>query len=116
MASQPAKTNDAAKLPPTELFIGGEWSEAAEGRRFSTVNPATEQSICEVAGASAEDVERAVQAAREALNGDWGKLPARERGRLLWRIADAMEERVDEFALLETLDNGKPIFESRYVD
>jgi acyl-CoA reductase-like NAD-dependent aldehyde dehydrogenase len=104
-------------LPPPRLWIGGEWTAPQGGRTFPTENPATEETICEVAGASPADVDRAVAAAQAALDGDWGrKTAARERGRLLWKIADLLESRIDEFALLETLDNGKPIFESRYVD
>ncbi len=104
-------------LPPPQLWIGGEWTAAEGGRTFATENPATEQTICDVAAAGAADVDRAVAAAHAALDGDWGKkTAARERGRILWKIADLLESRIDEFALLETLDNGKPIFESRYVD
>jgi acyl-CoA reductase-like NAD-dependent aldehyde dehydrogenase len=103
-------------FPPAKLFIGGEWVEAEGGRTFETFNPATEAALCEVASGSGGDVDRAVAAARESLSGDWGKASARERGLLLWKIADALEARTDEFALLETLDNGKPIFESKWVD
>ena len=104
------------KLPPAKLFIGGEWTEPEGGETFTSENPATEETLCEVASASAGDVDRAVESAREALAGPWGKMSARERGLLLWKIADALEARIDEFAQVETLDNGKPIFESRYVD
>jgi acyl-CoA reductase-like NAD-dependent aldehyde dehydrogenase len=98
------------------LFINGEWSEPTGGAIFTTENPATEEPICEVASAHSADVDRAVDSAQAALQGDWGRMSARDRGRLLWRIGDALEARIDEFALVETLDNGKPIFESRYVD
>src|SRR5436305_85807 len=111
-----ATAKDGAELPPRRLWIGGEWVEPEGGRTFVSENPATEEPLCDVAAASAGDVDRAVAAARKALAGDWGTTPARERGRLLWRLADALEARADEFALVETLDNGKPIFESRYVD
>jgi acyl-CoA reductase-like NAD-dependent aldehyde dehydrogenase len=106
----------AAKLPPARLYIDGGWTEAEAARTFSTVNPATETTLTEVAAASEADVGRAVAAARRALDGAWGKTSARDRGRLLWRIADLLEERIDEFALVETMDNGKPYFESRWVD
>lgn len=104
------------KLPPAKLFIGGEWTSPEGGKTFVTENPATEEAICEVASGSTADVDRAVESARAALDGEWGKTSARDRGRILWRIADLLEERIDDFALVETLDNGKPIFESRYVD
>ena len=104
------------KLPPSRLFIGGEWVDAEGGKTFETTNPATEEVVTEVAAASEGDVDRAVSAASEALEGAWGKTSPRDRGRLLWKIADALEARIDEFAVVETIDNGKPIFESRYVD
>jgi acyl-CoA reductase-like NAD-dependent aldehyde dehydrogenase len=111
------KAPSQAKVPPAKLWIGGQWAEPEGGKTFTTSNPATEEAIGEVGSASAGDVDRAVDAAKKALEGDWGrKYSARERGRMLWKIADALEARIDEFALLETLDNGKPIFESRYVD
>ena len=111
------KSTPQAKTPPAKLWIGGQWVEPEGGKTFTSVNPATEETICEIGSASAGDVDRAVAAAKSALEGDWGrKYSARERGRMLWKIADALEARIDEFALLETLDNGKPIFESRYVD
>jgi len=103
-------------LPPAKLFIGGEWSAPEGGKTFTTENPATEEVLCEVASGSPADVDRAVEAAQAAFTGDWRKTSARDRGRILWNIADALEARIDEFALVETLDNGKPIFESRYVD
>jgi len=111
--TQPAPT---ATLPPCKLWIGGAWVDAASGATFTSENPATEEPLCEVAAAGAADVDRAVAAAREALTGPWGTMSARERGTLLWKIADALEARNADFARLETLDNGKPIFESRYVD
>jgi len=117
MATVEAASRAEVTFPPARLFIGGEWVEPEAGRTLAVENPATEEILCEVAAAGEADVDRAVAAARAALAGDWGwKTPARERGTLLWRIADALEARIDEFAHLETLDNGKPIFESRYVD
>ncbi len=115
-AATSARAAAPPALPPPRLWIGGEWVEPATGRTFPTENPATEEPLCDVAAAGAEDVDRAVAAARAALLGPWGKMTARERGTLLWRIADALEAKTEEFALLETIDNGKPIFESRYVD
>jgi len=117
MADALAAVSDArVELPPARLWINGAWVEPEGGRVFVTENPATEEPLCEIAAASAADVDRAVAAARTALDGDWARLSAHERGALLWKIADALEARADVFARLETLDNGKPIYESRYVD
>src|SRR5438093_9957753 len=91
-----------------QLFINGEWRDAAGGRTIEVVNPATEDVIAEVASAEQRDVDTAVAAARAALDGPWGKLSARERGRLIWRIGERLMERADEIARLETLHNGKP--------
>ncbi len=112
-------TATKAKIAQGKLFIGGEWREASGGRMFETVNPATGEVLTQVAEASAADVDEAVMAARRVFDDSehpWRKMSASERGRLLWRIADAVERNIDELAELETLDNGKPIFESRYVD
>ncbi len=104
-------------LPPAKLYIDGEWTAAETGETLSTENPATEAELGAIAAATGADVDRAVASARAALAGDWGgRISPRERGLIMWRIADRLEERIDEFALVETLDNGKPIFESRYVD
>jgi len=106
-----------AKIEPGRLLIDGQWVESA--KKFDTINPATGEVLTQIAAASSEDVDRAVAAARRAFedrNGAWRKLSASERGRLIWKLADLLEKNIDEFAELETLDNGKPIFESRYVD
>ncbi|HZU23431.1 MAG TPA: aldehyde dehydrogenase family protein [Terriglobales bacterium] len=108
-----------AKIAPGKLLINGEWVEAQGGRTFETLNPATGELLTHVASATAADVDRAVQAARKAFddqNGPWRKMTASDRGKVLWRIADLLEKNIDEVAEIETLDNGKPIFESRYVD
>ncbi|PCI10778.1 betaine-aldehyde dehydrogenase [bacterium] len=97
------------------LFIGGEFVEPSSGKRFATINPATEDTLSMVADASAGDVDRAVQAARDALPA-WAGLSGKDRGKYLFRIARRMQERAREFAVLETLDGGKPIKESRDVD
>ncbi len=102
--------------PSYGLFINGELIPSAEGRSFVTLNPATEEPLAEVASASALDVDRAVSAARAAFAGPWGKMKGRERAKYLYRIARLLQERAREFAVLETLDNGKPIRESRDVD
>src|ERR671936_1523870 len=77
---------------PHKLLIGADWVEAADGRTFETVDPSTGEVICEVAQAGAEDVERAAQAARAALEGPWGKMPAAKRSLLIHRLADLLEE------------------------
>ena len=101
----------------TQCFIGGEWLPAASGQTFETINPATEESIAEVAEGDAADVDRAVSAARDALeHGPWATLDARDRGRLMYRLADLIEAEQEELAALETLDNGKPIRDSRAAD
>jgi len=102
--------------PSYGLFIGGEFVDGADGRGFKTISPATEEVLAEVTEAGAADVDRAVRAARRAYDGAWGRLPGAERGKYLFRIARILQERAREFAVLETLDNGKPIKESRDVD
>jgi aldehyde dehydrogenase (NAD+) len=104
-------------IQPGRLFIGGEWQDAASGETFDTINPATAETLTHVAAAAAEDVDRAVKAARAAFEADsWQKLDARKRGKLLYAIADKLEERADELARLETMDNGKPVREARMID
>ncbi len=108
---------DAVASAPSKLHIDGEFRDAEGGETFVSINPATEEPIADVASASVADVNDAVAAAREAFaNGPWAQMPARERGRIIWRIGELLRENVEEVAILETLDNGKPIFESRYVD
>jgi len=97
------------------LFIGGAFVEPKAGRRFATVNPATEERLSDVAEADADDVDAAVAAARAALPA-WSRAPGRERAKVLYRVARAIQERGRELAVLETLDGGKPIRESRDVD
>jgi len=100
----------------TQLFINNAWRDAAGGRTMDVVNPATEEVIATVPSADQRDVDDAVGAARAALQGPWAGLSARERGRLLWRIGELLMERADDIARLETLHNGKPIFESRQIE
>ena len=110
-------TAQRVNVKPGRLLINGEWIEGL--KKFATINPATEEVLADIVESSPTDVDRAVQAARRAFedrNGPWRKLSASERGRLLWKLADLVEKNIDELAELETLDNGKPIFESRYVD
>ena len=99
-----------------QLFVDGAWRDAAGGKTIEVVNPATEEVIAEVASAEQGDVDAAVAAARAAFDGPWAKLSARERGRLVWKIGEKLMERADEIARLETLHNGKPIFESRQIE
>lgn len=101
--------------PSYGLFIDGEFAEAADGRVFTSVSPSSEEVLAEVARAGEADVERAVAAARKAFPA-WSALPGAERGKYLFRIARILQERSRELAVLESLDNGKPIRETRDVD
>jgi aldehyde dehydrogenase (NAD+) len=101
----------------TDLFIGGEFVPASSGKRFATVNPATGETIAEVAEAGQEDLDRAVTAARKAFeSGPWAAMKPRQRGAILKRAADLLLSRADQFGEVETRDNGKPIFESAKID
>jgi aldehyde dehydrogenase (NAD+) len=102
--------------PEYGLFIDGEFAPAAAGQTFVTINPATEEPLAQVAQAGAADVDRAVAAARAAYERAWGPMPGAERAKYLYRIARILQERSREFAVLESLDNGKPIKETRDVD
>src|SRR3954452_10170308 len=97
------------------LFVGGEWVEPRSGEHFATISPATEETLAEVAQAGPEDVEAAVAVAREAFT-PWSKLSGTDRAKYLFRIARILQERSREFAVLESLNGGKPIKESRDVD
>ncbi|QGV78889.1 aldehyde dehydrogenase family protein [Streptomyces ficellus] len=101
--------------PSYGLFIDGEFTEAADGKVFKTISPASEEVLSEIAQAGAEDVDRAVKAARKAF-ASWSALPGAERAKYLFRIARIIQERSRELAVLETLDNGKPIRETRDAD
>jgi len=98
------------------LFINGKFVPPKSGKYFSTINPATEKLLAKVAEADATDVDSAVLAARNSYSKVWSRMPAAERGKYLFRIARILQERAREFAVLETLDNGKPIRESRDTD
>ena len=101
----------------TKLLINSEWVNSLSAQTFATLNPSTGEVISDVAAAGADDVDRAVQAARTAFDaGDWPQMPARDRGQLLYKLADLIETHADELARLETLDNGKPLKESRHID
>ena len=95
---------------PKKLFIGGRWVEAAGGETFETIDPATGEVLARVAEGRAEDIDRAVASARRSFNrGTWRELPPAERAKVLWKVGDMLDERANEFAQLETLDNGMPI-------
>ncbi len=98
---------------PTKCFIGGQWVAPAKGQTLTLENPSDGTPICEIARGTAEDIDAAVAAARTALKGEWGKLPALERGRILTRIGQKVLERVDELAALEARDVGKPLKQAR---
>ena len=110
-------TATKAKVQRGKLLVDGQWLEGS--KFFDTINPATGEVLTQVAEASREEVDRAIAAARKAFDGhsgSWRRMSASERGRLIWKLADLIEQNIDEVAELETLDNGKPIFESRQVD
>jgi len=98
------------------LFIDGEFVSPVKGRYFDTINPATEEILARVALATKEDVDRAVKAARRAYKGPWSRMKAAERGKYIYRIARILQERAREFAVIESMDGGKPIRESRDID
>jgi betaine-aldehyde dehydrogenase len=111
--AQPAASNTPRKY---QLFIDGKFVDAESGKTFTTPNPATGETLAEVAEADKADIDKAVEAARRAYQGKWSKMSARDRGRLLYKLSQLIEEHSQELAELETSDNGKPIRESSYVD
>ncbi len=105
------------QVKPGKLFIGGMWVDAASGKTFSTTNPATGDELTVLAEAGERDVDASMAAARKAFaSGAWPDMSASERGKILWKIGDLVDKYNEELGTLETLDNGKPIFESRQVD
>ncbi len=111
------ETATKREIRPGKLFIGGEWREPAGGGSYETLNPATGQPLTVIAEASERDVDEAVRAARQAFEaGPWAEMSAADRAKILWRIADLIDQHNEELGTLETLDNGKPIFESCQVD
>lgn len=102
---------------PRQMYIDGQWVESASGQRFGTVDPATEQVITTVPRSSSEDVDRAVRAARRAFeDGPWPTMTPAERQRMIWRIAEGITARADQFAELESIDNGKSVTVAKAVD
>ena len=111
-STQPAQTTPRRY----QLFIDGQFVDAESGKTFNSPNPATGATFAEVAEADKADVDKAVAAARKAFEGKWSKMSARDRGRLLYKLSQLIEQHVGELAELETTDNGKPIKESTYID
>jgi acyl-CoA reductase-like NAD-dependent aldehyde dehydrogenase len=102
---------------PQQMYVDGQWVESASGRRFDTVDPATEHVITTVPHSDADDVERAVRAARRAFeDGPWPAMTPAERQRMIWRIAEGITARADQFAELESIDNGKSVAVAKAVD
>jgi aldehyde dehydrogenase (NAD+) len=112
----PESTDHISIKPQYGHFINGTFIEPLEGKYFDTVNPATEEKLAEVAVGSQSDVDAAMKSARNAYKKVWSKMSGRERGRYIFRIARMIQERAREFAVIESLDGGKPIRESRDVD
>jgi aldehyde dehydrogenase (NAD+) len=105
------------QLKPGKLFIGGKWVDASSQKSTPTTNPATGETLTTLAEASQQDVSAAVDAARKAFTtGPWAEMSASDRGKILWKIGDLVDKYNEELGTIETLDNGKPIFESRQVD
>lgn len=100
------------------LFINGEFVDAKSGKTFPSVNPATEETLVDVASADADDIDAAVKAARSQLEpgSEWQKMKPRDRAKVMWKLADILSSRSAEIGRIETMDNGKPIFESQFVD
>jgi aldehyde dehydrogenase (NAD+) len=116
-AIAPAPKSVKVKVRQTKMLIDGKWVDSVSGRTFETINPANGQTIAHVAEGEKPDVDKAVAAARRAFEkGPWRKMSARERGRLLYRLADLIEQNKEELAALESLDNGKPISDSLAAD
>jgi betaine-aldehyde dehydrogenase len=112
-SAQPSVSDTPRKY---QLFIDGKWVDAESGKTFTTPNPATGETLAEVAEGDKADIDKAVTAARRAYEGKWSKMSARDRGRLLYKLSQLIEAHSEELAALETADNGKPIRESAYVD
>jgi len=116
-ATAEVNVGDALSTVPRNLLIGGEWVDARSGETFPVVDPSTGEELMQIARGDASDVDAAVRAARKAFEeGPWGRLTPAERGRIVWRIGDLIERYADEFALLETLDVGKPLTASTAAD
>ena len=115
-APAPESTEHAKIKDKYELFIGGKFVKPVKGKYFSTVNPANEKKLADVAEADIEDIDKAVKSARKAYDNTWSKMSGRDRGKYIFRIARLMQEKSRELAIIESLDGGKVIRESRDVD
>jgi aldehyde dehydrogenase (NAD+) len=115
-APAPESKSAATIARQYDLFIDGRWQKPVSQKYFTTINPATEEELSEVADANAADVDKAVKAARKAYDNSWCKMPAKERAKYIFRIARMVQERARELAIVETLNGGKPIRESRDFD
>jgi phenylacetaldehyde dehydrogenase len=112
-----SKNATAFLKKPKQLLIGGDWIDSASGKTFETYNPATGELLARVAEGDRADIDRAVKAARKAFeSGPWPNLSPSERGRMLWKLGDLLEQHLEEFAELESLDNGKPLSVARVAD
>jgi acyl-CoA reductase-like NAD-dependent aldehyde dehydrogenase len=117
ISAENLKGNAFLQQRQIKMLIGGQWVESASGKTFETFNPATGKVLARVAEGEREDINRAVVAARKAFeSGAWRRMSPAQRGRLLWKLAELIELHADELALLETLDNGKPIKYARSID
>src|ERR1700716_3933473 len=102
---------------PRKMLINGKWINSASGKTFPTYNPATGEVLAQVAEGDREDINQAVKAARKAFDeGPWRRMTASERGRLVWKLADLLDKNLEEFAYLESLDNGKPLTIAKAAD
>src|SRR5678810_638178 len=115
-APAPESKSSATIKPQYDLFINGEWVKPSGNKYFDTINPATEEKLSEVAEANIADVDKAVAAARKSYDKVWKKMPAKERAKYIFRIARMLQEKARELAIIETLNGGKPIRESRDFD
>ena len=117
---RPAKSNGNGRSPwlakSRRMLIDGRWVSAESGETFPTFDPATGEVICDVPSGGKADIDRAVKAARAAFTGPWSRLTPSERGRMIWKLADLLEQNIEEFARLESLDNGKPLAVARVAD
>src|SRR5690606_8542992 len=116
LAPAPESTDHFALKQQYELFINGKWQKPKSGKYFDTINPANEQKLARIAEAGEADVDAAVKAARKAYDSVWSKMPAAERAKYIYRIARLLQEKARAFAVVESMDGGKAIRESRDVD